>query len=131
MVQLSDIISNTQRCYADNFSLPSYIPTEQHSTLSVLNSKNFCVLITMCDFSHPHTSPNYGHTHSTHRGHYRVHHTKIQKIAAASTAAGRASTGCSLAHKMSTSNTKNGMALSWAALHKRGVEGAHVGADRP
>ena len=53
----------------------------------------------MCDFSRPHTSPNCGHTHSTHRGHYRVHHTKIQKIAAASTAAGGGSTGCSLAHK--------------------------------
>ena len=33
--------------------------------------------------------------------------------------------------KSATSNTKNGVALSWAASHKRGVEGAHVGADRP
>ena len=85
----------------------------------------------MCDFSHPHTSPKCDHTHRTHRGHYLVHHTKIQKIAAASTAAGGGSTGCSLAVKSATSNTKNGVELSWAASHKRGVEGAHVGADMP
>ena len=47
----------------------------------------------MCDFSHPHTSPKCDHTHRTHRGHYLVHHTKIQKIAAASTAAGGAPQG--------------------------------------
>ena len=33
--------------------------------------------------------------------------------------------------KSATSHTKNGVGLSWAASHKRGVEGAHVGADMP
>lgn len=82
----------------------------------------FSALVTMCDFSHPHTSPNYGHTHSTHRGHYRVHHTKIQKIAAASTAAGGGSTGCSLAHKKCHLQHKEwrGAQLGCVAQERRG-----------
>ena len=68
---------------------------------------------------------------ATHRGHYRVHHTEIKKIAAASTTAGGAPQGVHWLTKCATSNTKNGVALSWAASPKRGVEGAHVGADRP
>ena len=56
---------------------------------------------------------------------------KFKKIAAASTTAGGAPQGVCKPCKKSTSNTKNGVALSWAASHKRGVEGAHVGADRP
>ena len=109
-------------CHIDDCSLPSYVPTEQHSTLSVINSKNFCVPITMCDFSHSHTSPNCSHTHSTHRGHYRAYHTKIQKIAAASTAAGRGSTGCILVHKKCHLQHKEwrGAQLGCVAQERRG-----------
>lgn len=66
-------------CYTDNSNLPSYIPTERHSTLSVLNSNFSMLSFPVWDFSRPHTSPKCGHNHSTHRGHYRVHHTKNSK----------------------------------------------------
>ena len=41
-------------CSTDNFSLPSYIPTEQHSTLSVLNSK-ISIHSFQCGIFHAHT----------------------------------------------------------------------------
>ena len=41
-------------CNTDNFSLPSYLPTERHSTLSVLNTI-FSVHSLQCVIFHAHT----------------------------------------------------------------------------
>ena len=118
-------------CNTDNFSLPSYLPTERHSTLSVLNTI-FSVHSLQCVIFHAHIHHPIVVTLTAHiEGTTGCITQKFKKSQLPAQQQEGAPQGVHWLTKSATSNTKNGVELSWAASHKRGVEGAHVGADMP
>lgn len=118
-------------CNTDNFSLPSYLPTERHSTLSVLNTI-FSVHSLQCVIFHAHIHHPIVVTLTAHiEGTTGCITQKFKKSQLPAQQQEGAPQGVHWLTKSATSNTKNGVGLSWAASYKRGMEGAHVGADMP